>query len=167
MRRSQRDDSIAVPERAPRWRRGMTIRSRLVVLIVLGATGVLLMSVISGFQLRQTITDERDGRTKAMVEAGLSVVTAYADEAKAGRMTEEQAKKQVLLALDKVRYAGNEYMWTHTLDLKMVQHAVRKDLVGTDISQVKSVDGVAIFAGMNQVVRDNDGKGFYRSATRR
>lgn len=145
----------------PRAPRGMRIRTQIIVLIVAGTLGMLLTTLVAGFQLRQTITDERNDRTKSMVEAGMGVVTAYADEAKAGRMTEEQAKKQALLALEKVRYAGNEYFWTHTLDLKMIQHPARKDLVGKDVSQIKTVDGIYLFRAINQAVSAGGGKGFY------
>lgn len=140
--------------------RGRSIRARLATLVVLAAVGMVLVGIVSGVQLKQTITDERNGRTKAVVESAMGLVTAYAEEAKAGRMSEEDAKKNAILALDKIRYAGNEYLWTHTMDLKMVQHAARKDLVGTDVSGVKTVDGVAVYQAMNKVINENGGKGF-------
>ena len=150
--------SAPAGSRRRRW--SWTIHRKLIAMIVVSALGLLATTAFAGMQMRSIISDERNNRTKAVVEVGLGIISAYGEEAKAGRMSEADAKKAAILALNKVRYAGTEYFWTHTLDYQMVQHASKPEMVGKNIKETKTADGVYVYQEMNKIITANGGKGF-------
>jgi methyl-accepting chemotaxis protein len=85
------------------------------------------------------------------VEIANHLIIDYHARAERGEMTQDEAKKQAMTAIKALRYNETEYFWIHNSDLKMVMHAMQPKLDGTDISEKKDPQGVAIFAEMNRL----------------
>lgn len=93
------------------------------------------------------------------VEIADNLVLNYHQRAEAGEFSEEIAQQHALSAVKSLRYNETEYFWIHDLNLKMVMHPTAPKLNGTDISQMKDPNGLALFVEMNRI-SEKSGDGF-------
>ena len=49
---------------------------------------------------------------------------------------------------------GEGYVWVHNLEGKMVMHPIKPALDGTNVLDLRDVNGVYLFAAMNELVQD-------------
>ena len=135
----------------------ISIRLRLIVVTALcGVAAVVLSSLL---QTRHDLLDDRETKTRHIVEVGTSMLSWFEAQEKSGRMTRDEAQAAALAAMDGLRYEGGEYLWVHRLaDTVMLSHPNRK-LVGTSVAEMRDPDGLAIFQAFNAVVQDK-GNGF-------
>ncbi len=54
---------------------------------------------------------------------------------------------------------GEGYIWIHNLDGNMVMHPIKPSLDGTALLEIRDVNGVYLFAAMNELV-EKSGKGW-------
>ena len=79
----------------------------------------------------------------------------------AGKITEEEAKKQALTVIENMRYNEVEYFWVNDLNNIMLMHPIKPELNQTDISGIQDPDGKYLFQEMIAVVK-SDGEGIVR-----
>lgn len=94
-----------------------------------------------------------------MVEVAHATLVFYEAEARAGRMSLEEAQKAAMNAVKAMRYDKVEYFWINDLNDLMVMHPIRPDLDGKKLDQLKDKNGKLLFAEFNRVVK-SQGSGF-------
>ncbi|MEV9132383.1 cache domain-containing protein, partial [Klebsiella pneumoniae] len=92
------------------------------VIIVLSLIALLAVSFDGARTLREALMADRQAKTRNLVESAMSLIGHYAAEAKAGRITEEQAKSSALAALAALRYDGQEYFFISDASPKLLMH---------------------------------------------
>ncbi|OAN52228.1 chemotaxis protein [Paramagnetospirillum marisnigri] len=133
------------------------IRLRLIVLTAL--CGVLAVVAASLVQTRHDLMDDREVKTRHLVETGNSLLAWFEEQERSGKMTRDEAQAAALSAVDRLRYEGTEYFWVHRVsDSVMLAHPNRK-LVGTSVGEMKDPDGKLIFQEFNRVAKEK-GAGF-------
>ncbi|RAU23027.1 methyl-accepting chemotaxis protein [Paramagnetospirillum kuznetsovii] len=137
----------------------MRISMRLRLIVATALCGILTVVAASLIQTRQDLLDDREVKTRHIVEVGTSLLAWFEDQERSGRMSRDDAQAAALSAMDRLRYEASEYLWVHrSADSVMLAHPNRK-LVGTDISGMKDTDGKLFFQDMNAVVKAK-GAGF-------
>jgi methyl-accepting chemotaxis protein len=103
--------------------------------------------------------EQKKTAIKDVVEVAYGIIAVYDGRARAGEMPLEEAQKQAVLSIKKLRYKENEYFWINDLAPKMVMHPIRPELDGKDLSGNKDPRGKLLFMEFVQVCKER-GAGF-------
>ena len=109
-------------------------------------------------QVDQALQQRREA-TRQVVEVAAGLVQWAHGLEKAGTMPRDQAQQLALRALAALRYDREEYFWINDMQPRMLMHATRPQLDGTDIGAMKDPNGLPLFQVMVQTVRQH-GQGF-------
>ena len=137
----------------------MTLRGKLtaMTLATIGALAILFaVLLVDG---KQRMMEDRQNKVRNLVEAAHGTIAHFEAEAKAGRMSEDEAKKAAAETIRGVRYDKIEYFWINDLNDLMVMHPIRRDLEGKKLDQLKDKNGKFLFQEFNNVVKSK-GAGF-------
>ena len=104
----------------------LTFNRKILLLVASAVAGVLLVSGLAFFQLREEITNARKATLKAAVQSAATLAAGYQAAASAGKMSEADAMKAATDALRMARYgdlAGKpDYFYIVTTDGLAVMH---------------------------------------------
>ncbi|MDR3508212.1 MAG: methyl-accepting chemotaxis protein [Caulobacteraceae bacterium] len=127
--------------------------ARLRLVVALAGIGLAVAIALGLANLSGAMHEDIAVKTRSVVESAASVAAHYADEAKAGRMSEADAKAAAISALRAMRYNGQEYFWITDLDTRMIMHPFKPKLNGTDVSGLRDPAGKAMFSAMTEVAK--------------
>ncbi|MDH6269171.1 methyl-accepting chemotaxis protein [Rhizobium sp. SG_E_25_P2] len=105
------------------------------------------------------VVAERKAMLAQMNENAASIFKRYHALETEGKMTREAAQADAIAQIMAMRYGADGYFWINDLDARMIAHATKPKLNGTDVSGLKDPDGVYIFREFVRTARDN-GQGF-------
>ena len=130
---------------------------RLKIFFILGVSllGVVLSVGLGLDTLYDEMMENRRVKTQQLVDVAHGVVMHYVAEAKAGRMTTEDAQTAAKLAVKDLRYGGSEYFWINDLTPRMVMHPIKPELDGKDLSEIKDPAGKKLFVAFAEMVKAN------------
>jgi methyl-accepting chemotaxis protein len=137
----------------------LSIRARLVAIVVLFALGTGVLALLASVQMRSRIMAERQAATRSVVETALGVVTFYGEQEKSGAMSRDDAQKAAMTAVGQLRYSGQEYFWINDMHPTMIMHPFKPELDGTDLTENVDPDGKHLFVDFVKVVQAK-GAGF-------
>lgn len=109
--------------------------------------------------IKNNLYRDRQESVRATVDLAEKVAEHYYELHKAG-LAEEDAQKQALAAIAKLRYSGKEYFWINDLHPKMVMHPIKPELNGKDLSENKDPSGFKLFVEFARVAQTEAGEGF-------
>jgi methyl-accepting chemotaxis protein len=141
------------------WFRQYSVAWRLRALAILSVAGLLGVAsalMWSGYQ--QQLTARQTAVKQAVEVADATVRWIHARQV-AGELTEPQAKRLAIAAIDKLRYSGSEYFWINDMALQMVHHPIKPELDGRHVGDMKDPNGVYLFKAFVETVR-RQGSGF-------
>src|SRR5512144_3069352 len=95
--------------------RNLRISRKLALLIGLGLLALVFSTAQVLAALRREMLEDRQVKTRHLVEVAYGVIADYGDQVSAGKLTEDDAKAGALRALGKLRYAGTEYFWVNDM----------------------------------------------------
>ncbi|MEC8327924.1 MAG: methyl-accepting chemotaxis protein [Pseudomonadota bacterium] len=139
--------------------RRISIQQRLAILVGLIVLGLALLSAATLNSQYNLLKNESYQKTKSVVEAAHSVITAYHTKQISGELSEQQAKDAAKATISKLRYEGNNYYWINDTTPNMIMHPIKPELNGKSLSNVKDPNGVRLFVDMANIVRQQ-GEGF-------
>ena len=90
-------------------------------------------------------------QTTHLVQTAWGVLDFYGSQARAGRMTTEQAQDAARQAIKSLRYGQNDYFWINDLHPRMIMHPTNAALDGKDLTDYKDPNGVRLFTRMVEV----------------
>ncbi|MBB1267983.1 methyl-accepting chemotaxis protein [Shewanella sp. SR44-3] len=125
--------------------RKTAIANRLLAMCIVCLIATLLMLYFAFSRMDQVLVQEKEAKLTALVDTAITLVEVYQQASLSSEMTELEAKKMALLALDKLRYSQNEYFFTLDSQGVMLQHAYVKKLENTNVLEVKDPEGVKLF----------------------
>ncbi|KAF0222620.1 MAG: Methyl-accepting chemotaxis [Rhodospirillaceae bacterium] len=102
--------------------------------------------MLTGYSLKllsASVMEEHHAKVKSIVETAIGVMKRYRKEVDAGRLSEEDARKQAFMALDGMRYDGSEYIFAFDDKATTYVHP-KADLVGKSLTELKDANGVYI-----------------------
>jgi methyl-accepting chemotaxis protein len=128
----------------------------------LAAFSALVLVTLAAYFLWQQYQNSYEARKQGIqqgVEIASSIVDwAYRQET-SGAMTRAQAQALALQQVNDARYSGKEYFWINDMEVRLLTHPFRPDLMGKDVSSVKDPDGNAVFVRFVDTVR-KEGSGY-------
>src|SRR5271154_5406176 len=100
----------------------LKLRTKLVLLLMLSAFGLVAAIGAGSTQMRQRMIDDRIDALRAVVQSSMGFAQSLEKQVAAGRLTHEQALSQFRDALHTMRFGGTNYILVQTLDGVVVIH---------------------------------------------
>ena len=145
-----------------RWQHyfsNLSVRRKLNLLTLLIALGVIALSVIAARMQYLDLTETRKSALKTQVELSYGILQHYHHLAGTGELSEDAAKSAALQALEVMRAENDAYYFNiYDTGYHLLMHPFRKDLVGKDMKDFRTDDGVRIY--YDQVEAAKAGGGF-------
>lgn len=133
----------------------LSIAKRLYLLNIVAAVGLVILSAITIYQTSVDLKDQKNSELKHLTESAIALTAGYHARAKAGKLTEAQAKAAAMKAISALRYEGDEYFWINDMTPRMVMHPIKPALDGKDLSTLKDPNGKELFNEFVKVVWAN------------
>ena len=151
-----------------RWQHyfsNLSVRRKLNLLTLLIALGVIALSVIAARMQYLDLTETRKTALKTQVELSYGILQHYHRLAGTGELSEEAAKRAALQALEVMRAESDTYYFNvYDTGYRLLMHPFRKDLVGKDMKDFRTDDGVRIYYDQVEAARAGGGFVNYRWA---
>ncbi|QRM19500.1 methyl-accepting chemotaxis protein [Dechloromonas sp. TW-R-39-2] len=138
---------------------GMTLRSKLLAMTIATIAALVFLFAVLLSNERHQLLEDRQDKVRNLVEVAHATIAFYEGEARAGRLSTEDAQKAAMAAIRAMRYDKVEYFWIHNLNNLMVMHPIKPDLEGKPLDQLKDKNGKFFFVEFNKVV-NAQGAGF-------
>jgi len=133
------------------WR----VRAKILLIVAASLVGMALMAGLGLVNLKAELLEGRRVKTQQVVEVAHGLIGHYVAEAKAGRMTTEEAQAAALAALKVLRYGGSEYFWVNDMRPRMVMHPIKPELDGKELGEFKDPAGKKLFVAFVEEVAKN------------
>lgn len=117
----------------PSFLNRLSIRNRIWVMVAILLGSIVLGSVVDILTLRGALWQEKEQKTRQLVESGYSVLTHFHDLQLRGELSQAQAQAAAIGTIKAMRYDETEYFWLTDLGLpypKMVMHPTMPALDG-------------------------------------
>jgi methyl-accepting chemotaxis protein len=137
----------------------LTIVAKLRILALTGILFLMAMAVWQGFDAHQRGYEARQKATRNTVELAHGVVAWAQGMESSGKLSREAAQDLAKSALSGMRYGNGEYFWINDMTPRVVMHPIKPELNGTEVSNMKDPNGLAIFVAFADKVR-KDKEGF-------
>ena len=146
--------------------RRLSLMSRLTVTTVLALLAMLLIVWESLWSMHALLYQDRQVKTRHLVEAAVSVLDHYHALQKAGTLSEDEARQQAIATLKRMRYEKTEYFWINDLGKpvpKMVMHPTVPALDGKVLDETRFNKAISLQAGLSGAKIGVDGKNLFVS----
>lgn len=110
--------------------------------------------------VRESMYEDRRVAIRSTVDIASKVLAHYHELSEQKVLSVEEAQKQALLAVSKLRYSGNEYFWINDLHPTMLMHPFKPELNGKDLSGFKDPNGFHLFVAFAEKAKSSEGEGF-------
>ncbi|MEK9969890.1 MAG: cache domain-containing protein, partial [Ferrovibrio sp.] len=142
---------------------GLPVILRIMAII---AVAILSLAGQTGYDLidaRNTLMQDRESKTRELVETAHSLVQHFGVLADSGTMSKEAAQQAAMAAVKALRYSKNEYFWINDQKPVLLMHPFAEKLVGTDVGSFADPDGKRIFVEFARIAREKgEGSFAYR-----
>ena len=140
-------------------KRELSMRAKLGALVGLACAGMVILSVIALKGQRDTMLEDRVAKTRNLVEAAVTLVGYYENEARSGRLPLAEAQRQAKAAVSAQRYDGQTgYIFMLDKDFNYAAIGPRPELLGTSIEKVKTPDGQPMGDMFRNALSQNHGR---------
>ncbi len=129
------------------------IKYRLLFIAFIVLCGLFLLVSQSLVFLRGQLMEDKRIKTRHVVDSAYGVVEHYYKAAKAGKMSEDEAKTEASGVLRGMRYDEKEYFWINDMKPVMVMHPIKPELEGKDLSDMKDPKGKKLFMEFVETVK--------------
>ena len=140
-------------------KRGLSLRGKLFAMTVLTVVALAVLFTFLLVSGKGQMLEDRQAKVRNLVEVAHGNLIHFEKEARAGRMTTEDAKKAAMEAIRTMRYDKVEYFWINDLSDNMIMHPIKPELEGKKLDQLKDKNGKFLFREFIQVVK-TQGSGF-------
>jgi len=135
----------------------MRLSSRIQSLVGLMLLGLLSISLVSVFQMKHTLIEDRMEKTRNLVETGASIITRYNKLAQEGKLSEEEAKKAAIEDLRTLRYGSNDYFFIIDTNYVYVLQPAKPEVEGHNVHDLKDANGVFLIQELVKVAHNGGG----------
>jgi len=120
---------------------------------------LLLLAAWTGRAFYDATIDQRLATTRNFVQQSIGIAQKYADAAKAGQMSDADARTRAMAEIRPLRYDGKEYVFISDVQSHMLMHPIKPEMEGKDMSDYKDAAGMRLFDSMAAIAR-KDGQGY-------
>jgi len=130
---------------------------KLLLIIGLSVIGMLVLGVQAAGELGHNLLDDRQDKTRHLVESAYSIVAHFHRLEVAGQMSRPQAQQAAAAAIKALHYGDNGYFWINDMHPTMVMHPTKPELDGKDMSDFVDPNGKHLFTAFVDTVKRNGG----------
>jgi methyl-accepting chemotaxis protein len=148
---------------------GLRVTTRLWLLGGLPMLGMAVVFVTDAIQVKAEMMKARETSLRQVVETAFGVVERFAEDAKQGKLSEDEAKAQAMATIRHMRYDKVEYLWINDVGKpypRMVMHPTVPALDGKVLDDAKFNKATSLREGMSQQARRIDGDNLFVSFVR-
>lgn len=135
----------------------VSISKKLLFLSLITLTGLASLTAMSLYEFRLTMIEDRQIKTRHIVESAYSIVLDYAKQAEEGKLTQEQAQEAAKNTLQAMRYDGQEYIFITDFNATILMHPAQPSLNGKNMGDTKDPNGVPLFQLISQTGKNGEG----------
>jgi len=130
------------------------------LLIISAFVGTVFLYIIPTFETYAI--DLKKEKIKNVTQSSVTIIESIHKMYKAGKYTEEEAKKIAMEEIGNVRYGpeAKDYLWINDDRPYMIMHPFRPDLDGKTLEDYKDPNGKKIFVEMAKAVKNDAGEGY-------
>ena len=139
--------------------RQMTIRNRLLLILVATLTALIVIQTMMLSNLYNSINHSKEDSVRQQAETAYSLVNHYYQLSQNG-MPESEARILAMNAVKQLRYNGSEYFWINNTQPVMIMHPINPKLDNQPLNTIKDPNGLYLFMEMVKVVNSNPEGGF-------
>jgi methyl-accepting chemotaxis protein len=130
--------------------------------LVLNLLCLAALSVADAFSTRDVRLEERKADLVHTTEIALTVVNTFAEQAQAGTMPVDEAKKKAMAVIRNMRYGGAGGFFTIVnSDGVLLMYPITPEREGKNLLGYQDANGVRLYQNMVDIVK-RDGRGFTR-----
>jgi methyl-accepting chemotaxis protein len=138
------------------------IRTKLWLIVALAILALAASMAASIYRLDATLSSEKELKTRNLVETAYGILEHFNNLAKAGGMSESDAKNNALSVIKTLRYEKDDYFWINDMHPTMIMHPYKPELDGKDLSDYKDANGKKLFVDVVETVgKKNAGFVYY------
>ncbi len=145
---------------------GLRITTRLWLLGGLPLAGLAVVFVADSVQIKEQMVAAREIKLRHVVETASGVLEHYAEEARQGRMSEDDAKTAAKASIRAMRYDKVEYLWINSLDRAkplMIMHPVSPALDGKTLEDARFNKANSLRPGIDGKVEPLNDENLFRA----
>jgi methyl-accepting chemotaxis protein len=142
----------------------MSLRSKLNGLTAITVAGLCILVAIVLIGEKNQLLADRKEKIRNLVEVAYATVDNYEQQARAGKISLEEAKRLSLEALRPLRYDRVEYFWVNDMGRpapKMIMHPTAPALEGTVLSAERFNKATSMQSGNAGTLTALDGKNLF------
>ncbi|NGZ29219.1 MAG: methyl-accepting chemotaxis protein, partial [Magnetococcales bacterium] len=113
--------------------------------------------MVALFSLEQAMMEDRQSRTRMLVEVAHGVMDHFYQKEKAGTLPRIDAQNAAKEAIKTLRYQEKDYFWINDMQPVMVMHPYKPELDGKNVSESKDPAGKFLFREFVRVVQEKGG----------
>ncbi len=118
----------------------------------------LLITVGLGLQhLRETMSEEREGKVRSLAEVARSIAADHHSRAVAGEFSQQEAQERAKAVLRAIRFDGSEYIFAYSSAGISLVMGPRPELEGTEMADQKDPTGKMIMRELLGAARAGGG----------
>lgn len=129
----------------------LRVTYRLVILTLLSVGFLTLVIVLSLYNQRSSLLEERTTQLVNLVDSSYTILQTLNQQVEQGKLNLNEAQKQARDIIHQMRFGDNEYFYALNPQGVTMLHGGNPALVGVDLSQKSLPDGRFIFKMMGEV----------------
>ena len=139
----------------------LSLRQKLLAPLVFCLLALLALTLFNAYQARDKAYEARQQALRDFVDAGDSLIAAIAAEAKAGKLTEEEAKATAIARVGQLRYAGGAgYITSITTDSVVLNNPASPGINGKNMGGFQDAKGNYLYRNIAAVGASAQGSGY-------
>ncbi|SDT98649.1 methyl-accepting chemotaxis protein [Halopseudomonas salegens] len=146
--------------------RKFKISQRIWIILAVAVIAMLIQASISLANLYAEYRDAEIVKATHLVEVAHDLMGHYHEKEVQGEMSREEAQREALAVLERMRYDGNEYYWVNDMNHIMIMHPFAPQTVGVDLTSMQNEDSENIIVEMVQLAREHGTAHFEYTWTR-
>ncbi|SOY69498.1 Putative methyl-accepting chemotaxis protein, transmembrane [Cupriavidus taiwanensis] len=129
----------------------LSLKKKLLLPLVLSWVCLLGITLWNAWQIRTLRMDERRLDLVHVTDTAISVVAEYQAQAKAGKLTQDEARQQAIARLRAMRYGTDGYFSVSLPDGVVVMHPIKPEMDGKSMADTKDANGLYVFREISAV----------------
>jgi methyl-accepting chemotaxis protein len=140
----------------------LTFTQRLWLPLLLSLVALLVLSIVSAYELRSTRLEEREKALSTATDIAMSAIDVFHKQAESGAISERDAKEKALSQVRAMHYAGTGgYLVVIDADVRIISDRGNTAFENKDVSNVHDHNGVYMWRDAVRIA-STSGAGFLR-----
>jgi methyl-accepting chemotaxis protein len=133
--------------------RNFPISKRLWLIPLVAVAMLFVLGLLMIQQVRTDLYKGKEVMTQNIVETANGILSYYHQLEATGTLSTAEAQKAAMDQIRVLRYGQNDYFWINDMAPTMVMHAMKPELEGQNLSNLKDPNGKALFNEMVKIAR--------------